>query len=54
MTFGIAVGFAGPLLELIREDEGASFYLRGESSTGKTLSELGGQSAIERRFAMNC
>jgi putative DNA primase/helicase len=45
MTFGIAVGFAGPLL-VIREDEGASFYLCGESSTGKTLSELGGQSVL--------
>jgi putative DNA primase/helicase len=40
MTFGTALGFAGPLLQLIRQDEGASFYLCGKSSTGKTLSEL--------------
>jgi putative DNA primase/helicase len=48
ITFGTAVGFAGPLLRLIGQDEGAIFYLRGESSTGKSLSELGGESVIER------
>jgi uncharacterized protein (DUF927 family) len=48
LTFGIAIGFAGPLLQLINQDEGVSFYLSGESSTGKTLSELGGQSVFER------
>jgi uncharacterized protein DUF927 len=46
LTFGMASGFAGPLLKLLKQDEGASFYLSGESSTGKTLSELGGQSVI--------
>jgi putative DNA primase/helicase len=48
ITFGTAVGFAGPLLRLIAQDEGAIFYLRGESSTGKSLSELAGESVIER------
>ena len=40
LTFGIALAFAGPLLELVGRGEGASYYLFGESSTGKTLSEL--------------
>jgi hypothetical protein len=48
MTIGTASGFAGPLPQLLGQDEGAIFYLCGESSTGKTLSELGGQSVIER------
>jgi putative DNA primase/helicase len=46
-TFGIAAGFAGPLLELLGQDEGGTFYLCGESSTGKTLATLAGQSVIE-------
>jgi putative DNA primase/helicase len=46
LVFGIAVGFAGPLLELIGQDEGGTFYLFGESSTGKTLATLAGQSVI--------
>jgi putative DNA primase/helicase len=45
-TFGIAVGFAGPLLQLLGQDEGGTFYLFGESSTGKTLATLTGQSVI--------
>jgi uncharacterized protein (DUF927 family) len=45
-TFGIAAGFAGPLLELLGQDEGGTFYLFGESSTGKTLATLTGQSVI--------
>jgi putative DNA primase/helicase len=48
LTFGIAVAFAGPLLHLVGQDEGAIFYLAGESSTGKTLTELAAQSVIER------
>jgi putative DNA primase/helicase len=48
LTFGIGVAFAGPLLHLVRQDEGAIFYLAGESSTGKTLTELAAQSVIER------
>jgi putative DNA primase/helicase len=48
IMFGTALGFAGPLLRLIGQDEGAIFYLRGESSTGKSLSELGGESVIQR------
>jgi uncharacterized protein DUF927 len=47
ITFGTALGFTGPLLRLIGQDEGAIFYLCGESSTGKSLSELGGESVIE-------
>jgi uncharacterized protein (DUF927 family) len=47
LTFGIAVSFAGPLLELLGQEEGATFYLCGESSTGKTLAALGGLSVIE-------
>jgi uncharacterized protein (DUF927 family) len=46
LTFAIALEFAGPLLELVGQDEGGSFYWSGESSTGKTLSELAGQSVI--------
>jgi hypothetical protein len=46
LTFGVAAGFAGPLLQLIGQDEGGTFYLFGESSTGKTLATLGGQSVI--------
>jgi putative DNA primase/helicase len=46
LTFGIAAGFAGPFLELLGQDEGGTFYLFGESSTGKTLSTLTGQSVI--------
>jgi putative DNA primase/helicase len=48
LTFGIGIAFAGPLLHLVRQDEGAIFYLAGESSTGKTLTELAAQSVIER------
>ena len=48
IMFGTALGYAGPLLRLIGQDEGAIFYQRGESSTGKTLSELGGESVIGR------
>jgi putative DNA primase/helicase len=48
LTFGLGLAFAGPLLQLIGQDEGASFYLCGKSSTGKTLSQLGGQSVIGR------
>jgi putative DNA primase/helicase len=48
LTFGIALAFAGPLLHLVGQDEGAIFYLAGESSTGKTLTELAAQSVIER------
>jgi putative DNA primase/helicase len=48
LTFGIGLAFAGPLLHLVGQDEGAIFYLAGESSTGKTLTELAGQSVIER------
>ena len=48
LTFGIGVAFAGPLLHLVGQDEGAAFYLVGESSTGKTLTELAAQSVIER------
>jgi uncharacterized protein (DUF927 family) len=47
LTVGIAVSFAGPLLELFGQEEGATFYLSGESSTGKTLAALAGQSVIE-------
>jgi hypothetical protein len=48
LTFGIGLAFAGPLLHLVGQDEGAIFYLAGDSSTGKTLTELAGLSAIER------
>jgi putative DNA primase/helicase len=48
LTFGIGVAFAGPLLHLVGQDEGAIFYLAGETSTGKTLTELAAQSVIER------
>jgi putative DNA primase/helicase len=48
LTFGIGLAFAGPLLHLVGQDEGAIFYLAGESSMGKTLTELAGLSAIER------
>jgi putative DNA primase/helicase len=47
LTFGIGLAFAGPLLHLVGQDEGAIFYLVGDSSTGKTLTELAGISAIE-------
>ena len=47
LTFGIGLAFAGPLLHLVGQDEGAIFYLAGESTTGKTLTELAGLSAIE-------
>ena len=52
LTFGIGLAFAGPLLHLVGQDEGAIFYLAGESSTGKTLTELAAQSVIER--AVRC
>src|ERR1700737_2552597 len=48
LTFGIGLAYAGPLLHLVGQDEGAIFYLAGDSSTGKTLTELAGQSVIER------
>jgi putative DNA primase/helicase len=48
LTFGIGLAFAAPLLHLVGQDEGAIFYLVGESTTGKTLTELAGLSAIER------
>ncbi len=48
LTFGIAAAFAAPLLHLVGQDEGAIFYLAGESSIGKTLTELAALSAIER------
>jgi putative DNA primase/helicase len=48
LTFGIAAAFAAPLGHLVGQDEGAIFYLAGDSSTGKTLTELTALSAIER------
>jgi putative DNA primase/helicase len=48
IMFGTALGYAGPLLRLIGQDEGAIFYECGESSTGKSLSELGGESITKR------
>jgi hypothetical protein len=48
LTFGIGLAFAGPLRHLVGQDEGAIFYLAGESTTGKTLTELAGLSTIER------
>ncbi|MDX6806158.1 DUF927 domain-containing protein [Terrihabitans rhizophilus] len=36
LTTGIAAAFAGPLLDLISEGEGALFHFHGDSSTGKT------------------
>jgi putative DNA primase/helicase len=48
LTFGIGLAYAGPLLHLVGQPEGAIFYLAGESSSGKTLAELAAQSAIER------
>src|SRR4051794_30036568 len=37
LTFALGLGFAGPLLDLIGEDEGAVFNLFGPSSGGKSL-----------------
>ncbi|MCJ2086454.1 DUF927 domain-containing protein [Methylobacterium sp. E-005] len=37
LTFGLSVGYAGPLLDLLDENEGAIFNFFGHSSTGKTL-----------------
>ncbi len=48
LTFGIGMAFAAPLLHLVGQDEGAIFYLAGDSTTGKTLTELAGLSASER------
>jgi putative DNA primase/helicase len=48
LTFGIGLAFAGPVLRLVRQPEGAIFYLAGRTSRGKTLTELAGLSAIER------
>ena len=48
LTFGIGLAFAGPLLRLVRQPEGAIFYLAGQTTKGKTLTELAGLSAIER------
>jgi hypothetical protein len=48
LTFGIGLAFAGPLLHLVVQDEGSIFYLAGKTTTGKTLTELAGLSAIER------
>jgi AcrR family transcriptional regulator len=48
LTFGIGLAFAGPLLQLVGQREGAIFYLAGQTTTGKTLTELAGLSAIER------
>ena len=48
LTFGIAVGFAGPLLDVIREDEGVVFNLHGKSTSGKSLSGRGATSIYGR------
>jgi putative DNA primase/helicase len=48
LTFGIGLAFAGPLRRLVGQHEGDIFYLAGKSSTGKTLTELAGLSAIEK------
>jgi putative DNA primase/helicase len=48
LTFGVGLAFAAPLLHLVDQPEGAIFYLAGQSSRGKTLTELAGLSAIER------
>jgi hypothetical protein len=37
LTFGLSIGYAAPLLDILGEDEGAIFHLYGYSSTGKTL-----------------
>ncbi|MEX2671310.1 MAG: DUF927 domain-containing protein [Phycisphaeraceae bacterium] len=48
LLFATAVPFAGPLLRLRGETEGAFFNLTGESSTGKTLASRVAQSIITR------
>lgn len=48
LTFAVAVGFAGCLLRLLGQDEGAVFHFVGESSTGKSLASLAAQSVTER------
>ena len=37
LTFALAVGFSGPLLDLIGQDEGVIFNFFGPSSSGKSL-----------------
>lgn len=37
LTFGLGIGYAGPVLDLLGEDEGSIFNLYGRSSSGKTL-----------------
>jgi hypothetical protein len=40
LTFGVALGFAGSLIELAGEVEGVVFHLTGPSAAGKSLAEL--------------
>jgi hypothetical protein len=40
LTFGVALGFAGSLIELTGEVEGVVFHLTGPSAAGKSLAEL--------------
>ncbi|MBL0404415.1 DUF927 domain-containing protein [Microvirga aerilata] len=48
LTVGIGLPFAGALLELAGEDEGAILHLRGESSGGKSLTGRALQSVFGR------
>ena len=48
LCFSIGVAFAGPLMQLVGEDEGATFNLHGTSSSGKSLSSRACQSVFTR------
>ena len=48
LTFYLATSFAGPILSLIGDDEGAVFHSVGESSSGKSLGIRAGASVIGR------
>lgn len=39
LLFAIGIGFAAPFLELVSPNGGATFYLWGSSTTGKTLAQ---------------
>lgn len=48
LCFAIGTAFAAPLLDMIDEEEGAVFHLRGSSSSGKSLIQRAAQSCFGR------
>lgn len=48
LVFALALGFAAPFLKFVSPNEGATFYIWGKTTTGKTLAERALMSIFRR------